>query len=136
MAIRSLVIWCALLAVAVANGGFREAVLIPRVGPQAGHAVSTMLLCAGIFVVTYFAVPWIRPATPRQAVAVGLAWLVLTLAFEFGFGHYLRRRPWQELLVDYNVLKGRIWVLVLLTTALAPLVTGRVRGLFGPHSAP
>jgi hypothetical protein len=31
--------------------------------------------------------------------------------------------------VDYNVLRGRIWVLVLMATAVAPYVTARARGL-------
>jgi hypothetical protein len=39
MPLRALTIWFALLLVAVANGGFREAVLIPRFGPHPGHIV-------------------------------------------------------------------------------------------------
>src|SRR5439155_940468 len=94
MPLRALVIWFALLLVAVANGAFRETLLIPRFGSQAGHVVSTLMLCAGILLVTYVAVPWIRPDSLRGTVAIGLAWLILTLAFEFGFGraHVARRR--------------------------------------------
>jgi len=57
---------------------------------------------------------------------VGFAWLALTLAFGFGRA---RGKPWADLLADYDVLKGRIWVLVLLTTAVAPYLTARARGL-------
>ena len=38
-----------------------------------------------------------------------------------------------ELLADYDVLKGRIWVLVLVTTAIALYLAARARGLFPPH---
>jgi len=133
MPFRALVIWFALLLVAVANGAFREALLIARFGSQAGHVVSTIMLCAGILIVTYLAMPWIRPDSLRDAIAIGLAWLVLTLAFEFGFGR-ARGKPWAELLADYDVLRGRIWVLVLVTTAVAPYLAARARGLLPPHS--
>ena len=135
MPLRALVIWFALLLVAVANGAFRETLLIPRFGSQAGHVVSTLMLCAGILLVTYVAVPWIRPDSLRGTVAIGLALLILTLAFEFGFGR-ARAKPWAELLADYDVLKGRIWVLVLVTTAVAPYLAVRARGLLLPRLPP
>ncbi|HEY8104977.1 MAG TPA: hypothetical protein VIE46_02655 [Gemmatimonadales bacterium] len=128
MALRALVIWVALLVVAVLNGGFREGVLTPRMSETVAHGASSIMLSAAILIVTAIAIPWIRPAVPRDAIAIGLGWLGLTLAFEFGFGR-LRGRSWPELLVDYNVLRGRIWVLVLMATAVAPYVTARARGL-------
>jgi hypothetical protein len=134
MPLRALIIWCALLLVAVANGGFREAVLTPRFGSHTGHIVSTIMLCAGILIVTYLAVAWIRPGSRGDTIVIGLAWLALTLAFEFGFGR-ARGEPWADLLADYDVLKGRIWVLVLVTTAIAPYLAARVRGLLPPDRA-
>jgi len=130
-----LTIWLALLLVAVANGAFREAALVPRFGSPAGHIVSTLMLSAAILIVTYVAVPWIHPGSRGDTIAVGLTWLVLTLAFEFRFGR-VRGKAWAELLVDYDVFKGRIWVLVLLTTAVAPYLAARTRGLFPPSSPP
>ena len=47
-------------------------------------------------------------------------WLGMTLVFEFGAGHYLFGTPWRALLADYNVLAGRLWVLVLIATMTAP----------------
>jgi hypothetical protein len=85
MPLRALIVWFALLLVAVANGGFREAVLIPGFGSYTGHIASTGMLCAGILIVTYVAVGWIHPGSRGDTIAVGLAWLSLTLAFEFGF---------------------------------------------------
>jgi hypothetical protein len=124
---RAFVVWCGLLATAVANGAFREMVLIPRMGPRAGHVVSTLMLSIAIVVGTYLAIPWLRPSGPSQAIAIGAGWLVLTLGFEFGFGRY-RGRTWAELFADYDLSAGRIWILVLLATLLAPLLTARIRG--------
>lgn len=129
MLIRALLAWLVLLALAVVNGAAREAWLIPRIGASAGHAVSSLSLSALIFLLSWLTIGWINPATARDAFLIGLVWLALTLAFEFVAGHYVFRKPWNELLADYDVLSGRIWVLVLLTTTLAPLLTANMRHL-------
>ena len=48
----------------------------------------------------------------------------MTLAFEFLFFHYAAGKPWEVLLADYNVLQGRIWVLVPLTELFGPPLIG------------
>jgi apolipoprotein N-acyltransferase len=54
------------------------------------------------------------------ATAVGGVWALLTLGFEFGFGHYVVGTSWADLLADYDVSRGRIWVLIPIATAAAP----------------
>jgi hypothetical protein len=61
------------------------------------------------------------PAFSSQAILIGLLWVVLTLIFEFGFGRY-RGSSWPQLLEDYNLLKGRIWILIPLWLAIAPYI--------------
>lgn len=121
MLLRASVIWLALLVLAILNGTVREVIISPRTGPQIGHVVSTILLSALIIAVAWFAVPWVAPETRGRALMMGVWWVMLTLAFEFLAGHYLFGNPWQKLLEDYNVLRGRIWVLVPIVTLLAPL---------------
>ena len=128
---RAIVVWFAVLALAVLNGAAREAWLIPRLGPGFGRALSTVVLCSLVFLVTWLTIGWIRPATSGDALGVGVLWLVLTLAFEFGAGHYLLHKPWSALLEDYDLSRGRIWVAVLVVVLLAPLWTARLRGLLG-----
>ena len=130
MNLRSLIVWCAFVLLAIVNGGLREALLTPRLGEHAGHVISTITLCAGIFGVTWLAIGWIRPANSRDAILIGGAWVSMTLAFEFLAGHYLFRSPWSKLLAEYDLFRGRIWVLVLVTTALAPLLMARARDAF------
>jgi len=55
---------------------------------------------------------------------IGGFWLVMTILFEFVFGHYVMGHPWETLLTDYNLFKGKMWVLVLITTFLAPWTIG------------
>ncbi len=124
---RTLEIWLALLAVAVLNGAVRELLLIPALGETVGRALSTLTLSAAILLLTWLTIDWIAPVTARDAWTIGGVWVALTLAFEFGAGHYLFGNPWERLFEDYNVLRGRIWILVLVTTAAAPYVVWRIR---------
>jgi hypothetical protein len=129
MVMRALAVWLLMLIVASANGALRQAVLIPALGETAGRAVSTVVLAALIALLAWATIAWIAPRTTRDAWLVGALWVALTLAFEFLAGHYLFGTPWPVLLEDYNVRRGRIWILVLIVTAAAPLVSARGRGI-------
>jgi hypothetical protein len=124
---RAVLAWLALLLFAILNGALRQALLIPSLGEQAGHVVSTLLLSAIILGAAWVLLPWIHPRTTRDAWIVGALWLVLTVAFEFLGGHYLFGDPWEDLLAAYNVAQGRIWFLVLIATWLAPVVAFALR---------
>ena|SRR5688572_29776696 len=123
MLARALVVWAAILVVAIANGALRVAWVIPRAGERLGHVISTFALCIAILLVSWLSMQWIGVSTRGDAVRIGTLWLVLTLAFEFLGGHFLFGMPWSQLVADYDVLRGRVWILVLVTTALAPLLT-------------
>jgi uncharacterized membrane protein len=125
---RALLVWLLLAVLAIANGTLRTLVLAPRIGEHTGRFVSTLLLSVFIAVAAWLTIPWIEPATERDAWLVGGIWLVLTLAFEFGVGHWVFRNSWKKLLDEYDLSKGRIWTLVLATTLLAPVVAFRLGG--------
>ena len=123
MLLRATLVWLAILVVAIGNGAVRDRWLIPTLGEQFGHVLSTISLCIAILLASFLGGCWIGPATRGDALRVGVLWLLLTLAFEFLGGHFLFGAPWSRLVADYDVLRGRIWILVLITTTLAPLLT-------------
>jgi hypothetical protein len=120
-------VWASLLMLAVLNGGVRDTWLSPWLGDTSGRALSTVLLCGLIILATWWTIGWIRPVTAREALSVGALWLALTLTFEFGVGHYGFGKAWSELLADYDLRHGRIWIAVVVVTLLAPLWTMRAR---------
>jgi len=126
MLLRATAIWFVLLLTAVGNGAVRETLLIPRVGDWLGHVVSTLMLAVLIVVIATAAMGWIGP-TASEVFTLGLFWLALTIAFEFLAGHSLFHTPWERLFQDYNVAAGRIWLLVLVATLLAPVIAMRLR---------
>jgi hypothetical protein len=118
---RAVAVWGALLILAVLNGGVRDIWLSPWLADTVGRVLSTVLLCGLIFLVSWVTIGWIRPASAREALRVGALWLAMTLAFEFGVGHYGFGKAWSELLADYDLRHGRVWLAVLVVTLLAPL---------------
>jgi hypothetical protein len=118
--------WLLLLVAMFANGMLRVFVLQPRLGEHAARQVAVFL---GIVIIFGLALPFVKSLprpTPAELLRVGLLWLALTVAFEFLFGHYVSGASWDTLLADYDLLRGRLWPLVLLSTAVAPWVWGKV----------
>lgn len=129
LAIRAFVLWLGLLALAMANGVLREAVLVPALGRTAGLAASGIVLCVLIAGATFLCAPWLRTHGRRPLLAVGAGWLVLTIAFEFGLG-WIEGKPLTGILAAYTFRDGNLWPLALLVTATAPWCTGKLRGWF------
>jgi len=127
----SLAVWFLILLGAIANGGLREAVLLPRLGTTPAYLVSGALLALLILAVTLGCVRWLGVRSPAQALRTGAFWLLLTLCFEFAFGRLVQGKPWPVLLEAYTFQDGNLWPLVLLVTLLAPLIALRIRGRAG-----
>lgn len=127
VALKALMVWAAILVLAILNGALREAVLIPRLGTPTGLILSGLLLSALIVGVSYVALPWLGARQSAQLLSVGLGWLVLTIIFEFSFGLW-QGKAWPVLLEAYTFKDGNVWPMVLLSTALAPYIAARLRG--------
>lgn len=127
MILRAMIIWFLLAFLAILNGAARELFIGPAVGEQAGHVISTLIFCVVILVVALASLGWIGPTSRRAAVTVGIVWVLLAVAFEFLAGHFLFGNPWENLLADYDLLRGRVWLLVLFTSLLAPVWAYRIR---------
>jgi hypothetical protein len=119
--VRALGVWLVILLLAVMNGTLRNTFVSPRVGDQAAHIIATVVLSALVVGLVWRTIRWIGPASRGDALRIGAMWVALTLAFEFLAGHYLFGAPWERLLADYDVVRGRIWPLILLTTFVAPV---------------
>jgi len=106
--------------IGILNGVLREMTYKSYVGELSAHQISTLtgVILLGLYI-------WLilrrwELKSGRQALLVGLMWISLTILFEFGFGHYIMHHPWDKLLHDYNILEGRLWLLVLIWVGAAP----------------
>lgn len=123
--LKAAALWLLILVCAVLNGGLREAVLLPNLGKPLALVFSGILLSLCIVAVSLLFVHSLGKMSDAQALKLGLFWLLLTLAFEFGFGRLVQHRSWQQLLEAYTFKDGNIWPLVLVVTFFAPLIAVR-----------
>lgn len=133
MLAKYLVLWLLLAVVAIANGIVRQATYGKTLPELQAHQVSTVtaVLATG-------AVVWaIQRVWPIESVAqswmIGVCWLVMTIAFEFGFGHYVAGHSWSRLFADYNLLEGRVWPVFLVWVLVVPFVVFRLSNRFAAH---
>lgn len=127
--IKALVLWLAILVLAVINGAAREKLFIPALGNTAGLITSGMILASCIFLVAWLGVPWYGRLAGMQWLQIGAFWLVLTLLFEFGFGRLVQHQTWAELLEAYRFKGGNIWPLVLVVTLISPWCAAKIRAV-------
>ena len=107
--------------------GLPEEFLKTFLGNQAAHQVSTAMLLVLISVLVAILTRIWKLETARQAWTVGFIWLAMTLAFEFGFGHFVEGIAWSELLKEYNIFAGRLWVLIPVWVTIAPALFYRMQ---------
>jgi hypothetical protein len=135
VALKALGLWLLILVLAIVNGGFREAVLLKMLPRSAAFTASGLLLIAYVLTVALLSIKWLGQRSLAQYAGVGLLWLFLTLAFEFGFGLLVRGESLASLLEAYRFREGNIWPIVLVAVAAAPAFAAYVRGLAGSGSA-
>lgn len=125
-----IIAWFPMIVIAIANGLFREKFLANRFNELQAHQTSTasMIVLFGLYV--YFLFKFWSPISSNQTLIIGLIWLCLTVIFEFLFGYYVAGHSWERLLQDYNIMKGRVWVLVLIWITIAPYIIYRMRSIF------
>ena len=124
MYLRATAAWLLLAVLMVINGTARELLYAGALGDAAAHVASSI---TGIGIVFGFA-GWFVRRSPAGAVApwwrIGGFWAALTIAFELLFGHYVDGASWTALLAEYDLLRGRLWPLVLGSTLVAPPLWG------------
>jgi len=118
--------WFPMLAIAVLNGILREGIFKRFMTDLHAHQLSTVTLILFFACYIWFIVHKFPPTSSTQSLLTGVMWLALTLCFEFGFGRY-RGTSWSTLLADYNLIQGRLWVVVPVWIAIAPYIFYRWR---------
>jgi hypothetical protein len=112
--------WMPMVVIAIFNGMLRVKWYGKTMNELAAHQISSL---TGIFLFGIYIWIVIRSWPPDSAIlaaAIGLVWLVLTIAFEFSFGRYVAGHTWRHLFSDYNLFDGRLWAIVLLWVTIAP----------------
>jgi len=119
--------WLGAVALALVNAAVREVAYVDAVGEQAAHQIATialiLLLGAYVALLERF---WPIPST-RLALTIGFMWAAATVGFEFGFG-VATGVDLSEIVANYNLADGKLWVLVPVAIAFMPAAVRRARG--------
>jgi hypothetical protein len=119
--------WIPMVFIAIANGIARDKGYKQYFKELHAHQLSTL---TGI--VLFTAYTWLVSLrwpleSSGQALTVGVIWFFLTIIFEIVFGHYVAKFTWRRLAMDYNLLQGRVWVVLLAWLIVLPYVVYRLR---------
>jgi hypothetical protein len=119
--------WIGMVILAILNGTLREKGYKKFMGELPAHQLSTLIgiILFGVYI--WFLTGMFPIASSEQALVIGGMWLAMTILFEFVFGHYVMHHSWGKLFYDYNLLKGRVWILILIWTTIAPYLFYRMR---------
>ena len=126
MYLKYFIAWLGIVVLGLLNATIHQVVYGKYVSELAGHQISTLTF--GILVGVYAGAlsGLLKLQSPGRAIGVGLMWMILTVMFEFGFGHYVMGESWSKLLHDYNILEGRAWGLFILWVGITPYVFYRI----------
>ena len=125
--LRYLVGWTGMVFIAIFNGILRGVAFEPYLPMLTAHHISCVTGVSFFLIATWFYSKKWPIGSSRQALLIGLTWLILTPIFEFGFGLFIMGHPLEYLLNDYNLLAGRAWILVLVAVFFLPTVVYRIR---------
>ena len=123
---RALLVWLLMMALETIHGVLRNRFLVPVVGAVGASQIGVLLGSALIVAIAILLIGWIHPASERALLTIGVLWLVLTVAFEFGVGHALGR-SWAALLADYDLSRGGLLSIGMVVLALSPWIAAQVQ---------
>ena len=121
-------IWAIIASGAIANGTFREHFLAPAIGARTALPVSGILLSAIVLLVTWCCFRLIAGYRQPAYLLIGLQWVLMTLSFEFLFGHFVADKPWPEISRVFDFTQGDLFIVVLAVSLISPLLVARIRG--------
>lgn len=123
--IRVILAWALIIAAESVHGTLRRLLLDPDTA-FALRQVSVVVAVLIVFAVTWVSSRWMSVRGTGALLGVGLLWVILSLAFEFGLGRALGMSV-RQIAEGYDLSKGNIMPLGLLATALAPWIVARLK---------
>lgn len=124
---RALVVWLLIILAETVHGVLRQIFLVPVVGDLPARQIGVIVGSLIILAIALAFSRWLGARTLREQLVVGVAWIALTLAFEFALGAVLGLTP-ERMLQDYDFTRGGFMALGLLFMLWAPALSARLRG--------
>ncbi|MEW6010313.1 MAG: hypothetical protein AB1604_03380 [Euryarchaeota archaeon] len=116
--------WLVLLLAAIINAAIRNRFIQPKIKNELrSHQISSITaVIFFLFIIYLFFRFTTAEYTENQVVNIGFMWMILTIIFEFIFGRFVMKNSFSRLLEDYNLTKGRLWIWVLISLLIGPVL--------------
>ena len=101
MLLKSILIWLAIIPMAILNGGLRQRILEPLFGLKIANPISGLILCILIFIISFIFIPRLGIGDIRTYLIMGVLWIFLTIVFETIFGLFMGN-TFKEIINAYN----------------------------------
>jgi hypothetical protein len=128
MLLRSVCVWLLIACAETAHGILRVRLLNRRLGDRRARQVGVFSGSLIILVLVWAMIPWIGAASLANCLAVGLLWLVLMLAFDFGLGRLYFGFSWKRIFADLDPRQGGFLGIGMMILFLSPLIAASLRG--------
>ncbi|UPT78435.1 hypothetical protein MN086_04625 [Sulfurovum sp. XGS-02] len=125
--LKTSMIWLIIAVMAIINGIFRENVLVGMISPNMAVPVSGITLSIIVLIVTYVSFPLFGKHHALTYFVIGLQWVLMTLLFEFIFGHYVMGKSWSDISEVFHIMKGNLFIIVLAVSLISPLLMAKVK---------
>jgi hypothetical protein len=129
---RALVIVFGIACAETLHGIARTLWLTPRIGDLRARQLGVLTGSLLILGIATLSIRWLGPRTARQALAIGMLWLLWMLTFEVGLGWALGT-PWSRVAADYDPSQGGFMLFGMAALLLAPTIAARIRNPFPPR---
>ena len=126
---RALLVWLVIVGTETLHGIARTLLLEPRVGDLRARQIAVFTGSLLILAIATASVRWIGAESRGQLLAIGGAWLVLTLAFEVVAGRWIAGYSWDRVAADFDPSRGGLLLFGMIVLALAPLIAARIRAV-------
>lgn len=116
-------VWCLFVCAAFACRLYCHGSVEARLGETAAHRRFVLTAALSIFALGTFYLAE-QPATDSAALLrLGGLWLALSLGFDLLLGRVVLGMSWPQVWRNYNLLRGRLYPLLLLSVFFTPLAS-------------
>ncbi|MEJ2053587.1 MAG: hypothetical protein P8X42_06670 [Calditrichaceae bacterium] len=125
--LRYFIFWLPGIIIAICNAILRESLYLRFTDELGAHQLSVVSFILLFSIYVWLIYPFLKVESRVTALLIGGVWLILTILFEFLFGYYVMDHSWIVLFHDYNILEGRMWIIVLFWIFIVPYVVLKLR---------
>ena len=126
---RALGMWFLLFAGLVLLFALRDAMIANMQDPKLVYQLSAIVAAILVLIATFKMVDRLETNTTKELLLVGTLWAVLTGVLSVVFAHWLLKRDFGLIFQDWDLLNGRLYLLVLGALFLGPYLMTRLHGI-------